>query len=95
MAYSRKTHNMAELSEACSRAAHMRHVCRGGRPRLDDLPEGSMKAYRRDLEVFKAYARMRGVSLKQTLNVLAHLLIHGGNVPARPELAPNGWKLIR
>ena len=73
----------------------MRQACRGGRPRVDDLPEGSMKAFARDVAVLRAYATLRGISLKQAVNLLCCALVRGGTIPPRPELAPDGWRLIR
>lgn len=92
--YQRKTKNAEELSEACSRAAHMRHICRGGRPRVDDLPEASLKVYRRDAEVFRRYARMRGTTVKSVLNLLARALVKGASIPSRPPLAPSDWRFF-
>ena len=73
----------------------MRHICRGGRPRVDDLPEASLKCFARDLEVIRNYASRRGCSIKQAINLFANALVNGAKIPARPELAPDGWKLIR
>lgn len=87
--------NVETKSEQARRASLARKVHRGGRPRRDDQPEKTAKLYARDLAVLKAYAAFRGTSLKQTLNVICHLLIHGGEVPARSQLAPTGWRLIR
>ena len=86
---------METKSEQARRAALSRRVHRGGRPRLDDAGERSIKLFGRDYAVLKAYSTLRGTSLKQAVNVLCHALIHGGTIPPRPQLAPEGWRLIR
>ena len=82
-------------SEKARRASLARKVHRGGRPRVDDLPEASLKCFARDLEVIRNYASRRGCSIKQAINLFANALVNGAKIPARPELAPDGWKLIR
>ena len=81
-------------SERAPRASLARKVHRGGRPRVDDLPEGALKCYGRDAEVFRRYARMRGTTVKSVLNLLARALVKGASIPSRPSLAPSGWRFF-
>lgn len=84
----------AARSELARKAALARKACRGGRPKSDDVPEGSVKVFGRDLAVLRAYADLRGWSVKQAVNVLCYALIHGAEVKARPQLKPEGWRLL-
>ena len=81
-------------SERARRTSLARKVHRGGRPRVDDLPEGSLKCYGRDAEVFRRYAQMRGTTVKSVLNLLARALVKGASIPSRPFLASSGWKFF-
>ena len=67
-------------------------VARRGRPRRDDAKEAVVKVYGRDLDLLKGYAKTQGLTLKATMNKLCYLLANGGEVPARPQLAPQGWR---
>ena len=92
MSYRRKTHTAAELSEALRRAALSRKMRRGGRPPLDDVPERAASVRGRDYEIFKGLAAKRGTTVKAVLHLFAALVVKGGEISAKPELAPDGWK---
>jgi len=94
--YRRKNHTPAELHEALRRASLSRKAFRGGRPPLDDVPEHAVAVRGRDFAIFKAYAALRGISVKAALHLLAAVLVKGCNaIEGKPHLAPDGWRFVR
>ena len=93
MKYERKTADAVELSAACSRAALSRRNNRGGRRRLpeNELPLRTLRISARDYAVLKSCAAARKSTLKQTVHMLARLLVHGGSSQAHAEYAPSYW----
>ena len=95
--YHRKTKTAGELSEARRRASLSRKNRRGGRPKgrgeASACISSTVGIDPRDAAVFRNYAAMRGVTLKQTLHLFAALLVLGTEnpIPARAKLAPDGW----
>lgn len=91
--YTRKTSSAAELSEACRRASFARRTHRGGRPKKpeNELPPKSVRAASRDFAVLAAFAKDKGVTMKDALHILANLLVVGGKSSSHPSYAPGGW----
>lgn len=92
----RTTVNAAELSEARRRASLSRRNRRGGRPkgwRKDAIrPPSTIGVDPLDAEILRRYAALRGVTLRRVLHTLAAALVFGADIPARAELAPQGWQ---
>ena len=94
----RKTANAAELSEARRRASLSRKHRRGGRPKgwgkAAVRPPSTIGIDPLDAAVIRSYAKTRGFSLRQTMHLFAASLVLGTGkpIPARANLAPEGWK---
>ena len=93
----RTTANAAELSEARRRASLSRRNRRGGRPkgwRKDaNFPPSTLGVDPLDAEILRRYAALRGVTLRRAVHTLAAALVYGAaDIPARAELAPQGWR---
>jgi len=94
-----KPQNGQELHEARRRASLSRKHFRGGRPK--GWKKRDARALSQtvavdplDLGVFKGYAALLKMTVKDVFNVLAACLVLGTRegFPARPQLAPLGWR---
>lgn len=86
-----KTETQSERSELARRASMARKSFKGGRPRLHDQPSQSLKVDRKDLDVLRGYARLKGITVVEAVHRLCALLVLGGKGEAHPGLAPDGW----
>lgn len=95
---SKTLNNGQELHEARRRASLSRKHFRGGRPkgwkRDARALSQTVACDPLDLGVFKGYAALLKMTVKDVFNVFAACLVLGTRegFPARPQLAPLGWR---